>query len=65
MKATLRGVRYTVRVYREFSVYSVLHLWCFMVFVDVVIEDMEIVGEKAVEAGERVRWGQMTHCGDP
>ena len=34
-------------------------------FMDVVKEDMKVVGVKEKEAEDRVRWRQMIRCGDP
>lgn len=32
------------------------------IFIDVLIKDMEIVGVKAEETGDMVRWRQMISC---
>ncbi|KAF7646842.1 hypothetical protein LDENG_00181660 [Lucifuga dentata] len=34
-------------------------------FMDVVKEDMKLVGVREEEAEDRVRWRQMIRCGDP
>ncbi|KAF7651093.1 hypothetical protein LDENG_00116160 [Lucifuga dentata] len=34
-------------------------------FMDVVKEDMKLVGVREEEAEDRVRWKQMIRCGDP
>ena len=34
-------------------------------FMDVVKEDMKLAGVREEEAEDRVRWRQMTRCGDP
>ncbi|KAF7647373.1 hypothetical protein LDENG_00173260 [Lucifuga dentata] len=34
-------------------------------FMDVVKEDMKLVGVREEEAEDRVRWRQMIGCGDP
>lgn len=34
-------------------------------FMNVVKEDMEMVGVTVDEAGDRVRWRKMIRCGDP
>ena len=35
------------------------------IFVNVVKEEMKLVDVREDEAEDRVRWRQMTHCGDP
>ena len=34
-------------------------------FMDVVKEDMKLVGVRDEDEEDRVRWRQMIHCGDP